>query len=176
LSGQVIVPDKQENFFNNVLFMIDRDEEMLNAFDEIYRAYKTRLLFGSDAPTQGETSDKKSDHLDKLEFEKSELPLREYMISQFKQFIFSDIHVYSIEEFLNDSMCTIDIFGFGGALLYVLLRTYHLVEHEFAMEMYDLIRRMMDTNVRTRIQIKECMETYFGIIDDYFHISEKSET
>lgn len=174
-SDNLIPPDKYENYLNNLFFTIDHDEEMLNAFDDIYRAYKTRILFGEEpSGRRSDDMDQKAGDLDSLEFEKSELPLREYMISQFKQFIFSDIHVYSHEEFLNDSIYTIDIFGFGGALLYVLLRTYHLVEHEFAMEMYDLIRRMIDTNVRTRIQIKNCMETFFDIMDRYYHESMRT--
>ena len=168
VSGNIIDTEKYDEYLNNLFYMIDSDEELLNAFDEIYRAYKTRILFGVDAVVEQVRS--ALDSTDLLEFEKSELPLREYMISQFRDFIFSDVNVYSYEVFLNDSIQTIDVFGLGGALLYVLLRTYHLLEHEFAMEMYDLIRRMMDTNVRTRYSIQDCIETYFMLIDKYFEL------
>lgn len=136
---------ENDEYLNNLFFMIDQDEDLLEELDALYREDENH---------------------------KTELPIRDYMINQFRQFMFYDVSVYSHEEFLEDSLKTFDIFGLGTALLHILAHLYKFTERTFVIEMYGLIRRMVDTNVRTRIRIEELMVEYFDIIDRHFQVKE----
>ena len=137
--------------YNKIFFLIDQDKEIL---EEIHKIYMDSLQTNND------------------EHSSDNLSIREYMIHQFRKFIYQDISQYSYETFLDQSIQTIDIYGLGTCFLYMLTTTYLYIKREFMIEMYVLIRRMIDTNIHTRIQIEELMMQYFEILDKYYDITK----
>lgn len=164
-------------YFNNVFYLIDRDHHLISEIDSDYIKWKRRQMFpdeSSDCSGVSTVSDEMEDISEQeslLEFEKSELPLRDFMVYQFRRFMFYDSQIYSYETFLEESVSTIDIFGLGSAYLYCLVRTYKYLDHRFAMEMYDLIRRMLDTNIRSRIHIDQLVDEYIRLLNKYFDVN-----
>jgi serine/threonine protein kinase len=127
--------EERENYFNNIFFLIDQDDEVIREIESM----------------AGET-----------------VTLRDYMIENFRQFVFSDVINYCHEEFVHDSLRKFDIFGLGSCFLHTLTHVYRFCDNEFVVDMYKLIRRMLDTNVYTRITIEELMTTYFDILRRHY--------
>ena len=174
-----LTPDEmdEENFLNSVFFMIDRDERTIRELDDMYMTYmKTKDEIrqeGSFSRADAtEPSPRKKRRKEQNQTEEV-LPLREYMVKNFCQFLTNDIMLYSFDEFLNYSIKTIDIYGLGMMLLHVLVRTWRFLPKQFVIDIYGLIRRMIDANVHTRIQIDTLMEEYFDLLDYHFDLDEE---
>lgn len=92
-------------------------------------------------------------------------PLHDFMMEGFADFMMHDIDLYTdFQEFIYASMHTMDIYGLGHTLLYILIRTYALLPGIFVYEMYQLLREMLDNNLTRRISIQHLQERFSSVL------------
>jgi serine/threonine protein kinase len=68
-------------------------------------------------------------------------------------------------EFLGDSTITIDIYGLGVSLMYVLTNTPHLIDNNLFEELYDIFYKMMHPNLLERYDIDVLIQDYEFILN-----------
>jgi serine/threonine protein kinase len=69
------------------------------------------------------------------------------------------------EQFLIDSTATIDVYGLGLSLIYVLTHTHHLIDDDLFDGMYDIFYNMMNANLLTRYRIDFSMTKYENVLE-----------
>ena len=68
------------------------------------------------------------------------------------------------DNFLNDSIDTIDSYGLGMSLLYVLNQSYKLMNHTIVSKLQKLFTGMIHHDLRKRIKIDDALKQYESII------------
>lgn len=92
-------------------------------------------------------------------------PLHDFMMEGFADFMMHDIDLYTdFHEFIYASMHTMDIYGLGHTLLYILIRTHTLLPPTFVHELYRLLREMLDNNLTRRISMQHLQERFSSIL------------
>jgi serine/threonine protein kinase len=72
-------------------------------------------------------------------------------------------------EFLKKSIDTIDSYGLGMTLLFVLVRVHHLMEKDLVLELHTLFLKMFHPDLRKRIHINDALREYNKIITPPLH-------
>ena len=89
----------------------------------------------------------------------------EKFIENFQQFLLHDIDKYpDFKSFMKDSLYTLDIYGLGQTLLYMLIHTYQYLPKNFVEKMYILLHKMAHNNVTERIRIKKLIQEYIILL------------
>jgi serine/threonine protein kinase len=88
-------------------------------------------------------------------------------MDEFHTFLFRDIDEYSYEDFINSLLNTIDTYGLGISLIYVLHRTAYLIPTDVARELNALFLDMLHFNVFKRIQPEEAGRRFEKIIQEW---------
>lgn len=73
----------------------------------------------------------------------------------------------SHSELIKTSISTIDIYGVGFTLLYVLLNTEHLIPSRLSKDLYDIFYDMVTPDLTMRYQIDELMTNYEHILEKH---------
>jgi hypothetical protein len=95
------------------------------------------------------------------------IPLVEQCVKKFRSFLFKDIDRFTdFKEFMQYSLYSVDIYGLGQTLLYMLIETQPNLPIRFIKKMYKLIQKMMNHNVTERIVIKDLIEEYKRILQE----------
>jgi hypothetical protein len=71
------------------------------------------------------------------------------------------------KKFAKKVVDTIDSFGLGLAFLYVLVNTYQFIVRPFADDLARLFLDMMSFNLEKRIEVKDALDRYEKILDEY---------
>jgi len=74
--------------------------------------------------------------------------------------------LYTHDKFLNDSINTIDVYGLGLSLLYILTRVNELMKPTIIKKLYNLFMEMVNSDIRFRIDIDKALLKYESIIQD----------
>ena len=83
------------------------------------------------------------------------------MLVNFQNFLLYDIDKYpGFKSFMINSLYTMDIYGLGQTLLYMLTHTYKYLPISFVEKMHILLRKMTNNNVTERITIKNLIFEY----------------
>ena len=77
---------------------------------------------------------------------------------------FSSIKRNNYEDFVNKSLDTIDIYGTGMAMLYVLRRSSHLIDTKLYNEFHELFLQMITASLDKRLTIDILLSKYEDII------------
>ena len=86
---------------------------------------------------------------------------KENLIENFQKFLLYDIDKYpNFKSFIKKSLYTLDIYGLGQTLLYMLMHTYQYLPKSFVEKMYILLHKMTHNNVTERITIKNLLHEY----------------
>lgn len=80
---------------------------------------------------------------------------------------------FSYKEFIEKSLNTFDLYGYGLCLLYSLRFCDIYLSDELSDELYDIALRMADINVFTRLSIKDAQEKFKDILVNYKIINNK---
>ena len=94
-------------------------------------------------------------------------PIMKRMIDDFHDMLFVELKKHSYSQFLNKTMNTIDVYGLGISLMYVLNQTTHLIPNDMARELNDLFMKMLHFNVFKRIDSLTAKKRYETIISRY---------
>jgi hypothetical protein len=91
----------------------------------------------------------------------------EQSVENFQSFLLKDIDKYQdFKEFMQHSLYSIDIYGLGQALMYMLVETHHNLPIRFITNMYKLLQKMMNHNLTERIVMKDLVEEYKHILHE----------
>jgi serine/threonine protein kinase len=71
------------------------------------------------------------------------------------------------DTFINKSIDTIDIYGVGFTLLYVLLETSHLISKDLAEDLYNLFFDMVTPDLSIRYSIDDALDSYEDILETH---------
>ena len=86
---------------------------------------------------------------------------KEKLIENFQKFLLYDIDKYpNFKSFIKNSLYTLDIYGLGQTLLYMLIYTYQFLPKSFVEKMHILLHKMTHNNVTERITIKNLLHEY----------------
>ena len=89
------------------------------------------------------------------------------LIEHFREFMMTGHLKYdNYDAFMKASMETFDIYSLGVCLMHLLLQTGRFLEKPIAVQLYNIILRMMDNNLATRISISELTVEYANIFVD----------
>ena len=77
---------------------------------------------------------------------------------------FLTINEENYEKFIDKSLATIDVYGLGMALMYVLIRTKHLSNKKFYEDMYNLCLHMITASIDKRYTIDIAITKYEEIL------------
>jgi len=90
----------------------------------------------------------------------------EIMIQNFQTFLLHDIDKFpDFKHFMKYSLYTMDIYGLGQTLMYMLIHTQIFLPHSFVEKMQMLLHKMMHNNVAKRITITRLIEEYTILLD-----------
>lgn len=84
----------------------------------------------------------------------------------FKNQLLNYIPNTSYSEFIDTSVSTIDIYGVGFTLLYVLLNTEHLISIRFAKSLYNIFYDMVTPDLAIRYRIDELIRDYEVMLEN----------
>ena len=89
--------------------------------------------------------------------------------NMFKQFfrMSMDLDIKGYEDFLNKSVDTVDSYGLGIALMYMLRKSRHLLQRDFSTKVFSLFQNMIHHNVYSRHDTNTLMNEYEGILSEH---------
>ena len=91
----------------------------------------------------------------------------EQSVENFRSFLLKDIDNYQdFKEFMQHSLYSIDIYGLGQSLMYMLIETHHNLPIRFIKKIYKLLQKMMNHNLTERIAMKDLIEEYKHILQE----------
>ena len=73
----------------------------------------------------------------------------------------------SHEDFLRKSIDTIDSYGLGMTLMFVLVRVHHLMEKDLVQKLHTLFYNMFHPDLRKRMNINDALQQYDNIITSH---------
>ena len=85
-------------------------------------------------------------------------------IEDFHTFLFKEIDEHSYDDFMNAFINTMDVYGLGVSLIYILHRTVDLIPESVAKQLNALFLRMLHFNVFQRIGPEEAKQEFETII------------
>jgi serine/threonine protein kinase len=99
-----------------------------------------------------------------VDFNKNtESPIMKKNVNDFYTMLFEDMDKHSYSTFLNKTWNTIDIYGLGIALIYVLNNTRSLIDENVSQELHSLFMDMLHLNVFRRIEPLEAQQKFENI-------------
>lgn len=91
----------------------------------------------------------------------------EQSVENFRSFLLKDIDNYKdFQEFMQHSLYSIDIYGLGQSLMYMLIETHLNLPIQFITNMYKILQKMMNHNLAERIVMKDIIEEYTRILEE----------
>ena len=81
--------------------------------------------------------------------------------------MFLSIKESEYDNFIEKSLNTIDIYGTGMGLLYVLRRSSHLINKDFFKELYNLFLNMITASLDKRLTIDIALSKYEELLEKY---------
>ena len=91
----------------------------------------------------------------------------EQSVENFRSFLLKDIDNYQdFKEFMQDSLYTIDMYGLGQSLMYMLIHTRSNLPIRFITNIYKLLQKMMNHNLTERIAMKDLVKEYTLVLQD----------
>ena len=135
------------------------DSDIVSDRDDVPTRYVTRRV-GGDASSIGEVCREHRACEDSSHF-------IEQSVENFRSFLLKDIDNYQdFKEFMQHSLYSIDIYGLGQSLMYMLIETHHNLPIRFITKMYKLLQKMMNHNLTERIVMKDLVEEYTNVLQE----------
>jgi serine/threonine protein kinase len=89
-----------------------------------------------------------------------------YMLN-WNRFIYNHLKSYSYTKFAEKHFRTMDSFGLGLSLIYVLEKTKKYIDGRQYLELYELFENMINSNLHERIEIDDAIKQYNKILSDH---------
>ena len=92
----------------------------------------------------------------------------DYLLKHFGRTIFNQMHhgKGDYEKFYHKSIDTIDSYGVGMGFIYVLKKTFHLLDSAFAMDLLQLFMSMIDFDLESRATVDTIISRYEDILEE----------
>ena len=92
----------------------------------------------------------------------------DFLLKHFGRTIFNQMHKGKgdYEKFCNKSVDTIDSYGVGMGFIYVLKKTFHLIDHPFAMDLLQLFMSMVDFDLEARATVDTIIPRFEDILEE----------
>jgi len=131
--------DKKSAYYQSILQEIGGDPEA-----DTTKAFKSFYSFVIDATTE---SQEFKDHM-----------------AGFYQTLLAELIMANYKNFINKSITSVDVYGLGIALLYVLKNTQHLLKEQLHGDLRKLGNSMVDAQLSKRITTNAALATYETIL------------
>lgn len=86
--------------------------------------------------------------------------------NEYYRMVMTSLKENTYNEFLEKSISTIDSYGLAIGLIYVLNETRHIIDQQFADDLYNLFFNMLNFNVMERLSIEDALNRYEDILQN----------